>query len=97
MDETDKKIRELAEAMRAEKGIRIRDRMMVVRGALGRCSAVDTARLVDADERIIRLWVARSGGGGIDNLRDALGRGRSLRGHANRSGGLQTGSVAETC
>ena len=34
MDETDKKIRELTEAMRAEQDARIRNRMMAVRGIL---------------------------------------------------------------
>ena len=34
MDETDKKIRELTEAMRAEQDTKIRNRMMAVRGIL---------------------------------------------------------------
>ena len=79
MDETDKRIRELTEAMRAEKDIKIRDRMMAVRGALGRCSTADIARFVDADERTIRLWMARFDESGIDGLRDAPGRGRPPR------------------
>ena len=79
MDETDKKIRELTEAMRTEKDIRIRDRMMAVRGALGRCSAADITRFVDADERTVRLWVARFDEGDVDGLRDAPGRGRPPR------------------
>ena len=79
MDETDKRIRELTEAMRTEKDIRIRDRMMAVRGALGRCSTADIARFVDADERTVRLWVARFDEGGVDGLRDAPGRGRPPR------------------
>ena len=87
MDETGKKIRELAETMRAEKDIRIRDRMMAVRGALGRCSTVDIARLVDTDGRMIRLWVTRSGEDCIDGLRDApppSGRGRPPRAACKR-------------
>ena len=36
MDETDKRIREPTEDVRTEKDIRIRDRMIIVRGVLGK-------------------------------------------------------------
>ena len=76
MDETGKRIRELTEAMRTEKDIRIRDRMMAVRGVLsGHATSVATD-FAGMDERTIRLWMARFDEDGIDGLRDAPGRGR---------------------
>ena len=45
MDETDKKIRELTEAMHAERDIRIRNRMMAVRGILAGYPTKDAAVL----------------------------------------------------
>ena len=76
MDETDKRIREPTEAMRTEKDIRIRDRMMAVRGVLsGHATSVATD-FANVDERTMRLWMARFDEDGIDGLRDAPGRGR---------------------
>ena len=77
MDETDKKIRELTEAMRAEQDARIRNRMMVMRGILAGYPTKDAAYFADVDRRTIQLWVARFDEGGIGGLRDAPGRGRA--------------------
>ena len=79
MDETDKKIRELTEAMRAEQDARIRNRMMVVRGILAGYPTKDAAYFADVDRRTVQLWVARFDEGGIGGLRDAPGRGRPPR------------------
>ena len=79
MDETDKKIRELTEAMRAEQDARIRNRMMAVRGILAGYPTKDAAYFADVDRRTVQLWAARFGEGGICGLRDAPGRGRFPR------------------
>ena len=79
MDETDKKIRELTEAMHAERDIRIRNRMMAVRGILAGYPTKDAAYFADMDRRTVQLWVARFDEGGIGGLRDAPGRGRPPR------------------
>ena len=79
MDETDKKIRELTEAMRAEQDARIRNRMMAVRGVLAGYPTKDAAYFADVDRRTVQLWVARFDEGGIGGLRDAPGRGRPPR------------------
>ena len=79
MNETDKKIRELTEAMHAERDIRIRNRMMAVRGILAGYPTKDAAYFADVDRRTVQLWVARFDEGGIGGLRDAPGRGRPPR------------------
>ena len=79
MDETDKKIRELTEAMRAEQDARIRNRMMAMRGILAGYPTKDAAYFADVDRRTVQLWVARFDEGGIGGLRDAPGRGRPPR------------------
>ena len=79
MDETDKKIRELTEAMRAEEDIRIRNRMMAVLGVLKCHSTKIASDFADVDQRTAQLWVARFDEGGIGGLRDAPGRGRPPR------------------
>ena len=79
MDETDKKIRELTEAMHAERDIRIRNRMMAVRGILAGYPTKDAAYFADVDRRTVQLWAARFDEGGIGGLRDAPGRGRPPR------------------
>ena len=79
MDETDKKIRELTEAMRAEQDARIHNRMMAVRGILAGYPIKDAAYFADVDQRTVQLWVARFDEGGIGGLRDAPGRGRASR------------------
>ena len=84
MDETDKKIRELTEAMRAEQDARIRNRMMVMRGILAGYPTRDAAYFADVDRRTIQLWVARFDEGGIGGLRDAPGRGRASRARYGR-------------
>ena len=55
MDETDKKIRELTEAMQAEQGARIRNRMIAVRGVLAGYSTKDAAYFADVDRLTIQL------------------------------------------
>ena len=79
MDETDKKIRVLTEAMRAEQDARIHNRMMAVRGILAGYLTKDATYFADVDRRMVQLWVARFDEGGIGGLRDALGRGRPPR------------------
>ena len=77
MDENDKKIRELAEAMRAEQDARIRNRMMAVRGILAGYSTKDTAYFADVNRRTVQLCVARFDESGIGGLRDTPDRGRA--------------------
>ncbi len=77
--ETDRKLRDLTEAMRAGRDARIRNRMMAVRGVPGGYPASDAACLADAGQRTVRLWVERSGAGGAGGLRDIPGRGRNPR------------------
>ena len=84
MDETDKKIRELTEAMHAERDIRIRNRMMAVRGILAGYPTKDAAYFADVDRRTVQLWVTRFDEGGIGGLRDAPGRGRPPRARYGR-------------
>ena len=79
MDENSKKIRELTEAMRAERDIRIRNRMMAVLGVLKGHSTKIASDFADVDQRTVQLWVARFDEGGIGGLRDAPGRGRASR------------------
>ena len=79
MDETDKKIRELTEAMRAEQDARIRNKMMTVLGVLKGHSAKIASDFANVDQRTVQLWVARFDEGGIGGLRDAPGRGSSPR------------------
>ena len=79
MDENSKKIRELTEAMHAERDIRIRNRMMAVLGVLKGHSTKIASDFADVDQRTVQLWVARFDEGGIGGLRDAPGRGRASR------------------
>ena len=79
MDETDKKIRELTEAMHAERDIRIRNRMMAVLGVLKGHSTRIASDFAGVDQRATQLWVARFDEDCIDGLRDAPGRGRASR------------------
>ena len=58
MDETNKKIWELTEAMHAERGIRIRNMMMAVLGALKGHSTRIASDSADVDRRTVQLWVA---------------------------------------
>ena len=78
MNETDKKIRELAEAMRAEQDARIRNRRMAVRGILAGYPTKDAVYFADVDRRTVQLWAARFDEGGIGGLRDAPGRGQGF-------------------
>ena len=79
MDENSKKIRELAEAMRAERDIRIHSRMMAVLGVFKGHSTRIASDFADVDRRTVQLWVARFDEDSIDGLRDAPGRGRASR------------------
>ena len=79
MDKTDKKIRELTEAMRAEQDARIRNRMMAVRGILAGYPTKDAAYFADVNRRTVQLWVARFDESGIGGLRDAPGRASRAR------------------
>ena len=94
MDENSRKIRELTEAMHAERDVRIRNRMMAVLGALKGHSTRIASDFADVDRLTMQLRVARFDEGGIGGLRDAPGRGRPPRaGHgrirklADRLGG----------
>ena len=77
MEENSKKIRELTEAMHAERDIRIRNRMMAVLGVLKDHSTRIASDFADVDRRTVQLRVARFDEDGIDGLRDAPGRGRA--------------------
>ena len=79
MDENSKKIRELTEAMHAERDIRIRNRMMAVLGVLKGHSTKITSDFADVDQRTVQLWVARFDEGGIGGLRDVPGRASRAR------------------
>ena len=98
MDETDKKIRELTEAMHAEKDIRIRNRMMAVRGILAGYHTKDTAYFADVDRRTVQLWVARGSTRAASVASGTLPEGEGL--HARGTGGSgnwPTGLPARTC
>ena len=81
MDEDSKKIRELTEAMHAERDIRIRNRMMAVLGVLKGHSTKIASGFADVDQWTVQLWVARFDEGGIGGLRDApVGAGLPVQG-----------------
>ena len=84
MDENSKKIQELTEAMRTERDIRIRNRMMAVLGVLKGHSTRIASDFADVDQRTMQLRVARFDEGGIGGLRDASGRGRASRARYGR-------------
>ena len=84
MSESSRKIRELTEAMRAEKDVRIRNRMMAVMGVLKGHSTKTASDFADVDRRTVQLWVVRFNEGGIGGLRDAPGRGRASRARYGR-------------
>ena len=84
MDENSKKIRELTEAMRAERDIRIRNRVMAALGVLKGHSTRIASDFADVDQRTVQLWVARFDEGGIGGLWDAPGRGRASRARYER-------------
>ena len=101
MDENSKKIRELTEAMHAERDVRIRNRMMAVLGVLKGHSTRIASDFADVDQRTVQLWVARFDEGGIDGLRNAPGTppggaGLPVQG-TGRSGNWPTGLPARTC
>ena len=97
MDETDKKIRELTEAMRAEQDARIRNRMMAVRGILAGYPTKDAAYFADVDRRTVQLWVARfDEGGSVASGTLPEGEGLHARGTGG-SGNWPTGLPARTC
>ena len=79
MDENSKKMRELTEAMHAERDIRIRNKMMAVLVVLKGHSTKIASDFADVDQRTVQLRVARFDEGGIGGLRDAPGRGRASR------------------
>ena len=79
MDENSRKIRELTEAMHAERDIRIRNRMMAVLGVPKGHSTKIASDFADVNRRTVQLWIARFDEGGIDGLRDAPDRGRASR------------------
>ena len=60
MDENSKKVWELTEAMRAERDIRIRNRVMAVLGVLKDHSTKIASDFADVDQRMVQLWVADS-------------------------------------
>ena len=84
MDENSKEIRELTEAMRGERDIRIRNRMMAVLGILNGHSTKTASDFADVDRRMVQLWVARFDEGGIGGFRDAPERGRAPRARYGR-------------
>ena len=58
MDKNSKKIRELTEAMHAERDIRIRNSMMAVLGVLKGHSTRIASDFADVDQRTVQPWVA---------------------------------------
>ena len=84
MIENSKKIWELKEAMRAERDIRIRNRMMAVLDVLKGYSTRIASDFADVDQRTVQLWIARFNEGGIDGLWDAPERGRVSRARYGR-------------
>ncbi|MDE0526168.1 MAG: hypothetical protein OXI27_06190 [Thaumarchaeota archaeon] len=84
MIENSRKIRELKEAMRAERDIRIRNMMMAVMGVLKGHSTRTASDFADMDRRIVQLWVAKFTEDGIGGLRDAPGRSRVSRARYGR-------------
>ena len=78
MSESSKKIRELTEAMRAERDVRIRNRTMAILNVLKGHSTKTAFGFADVNQYTVHLWVARFNGG-ICGLRDAPGRGRASR------------------
>ena len=84
MSESNRKIREMTEAMRAEMDVRIRNRMMSVLGVLKSHSTKTASDFADVDRRTVQLLVARFDEGGIGGLRDAPGRGRTPRARYGR-------------
>ena len=78
-ENNNKKIRELTEAIRAEKNAKIRNRMMAVRGVLMGYSTSTAADFVDVEQRTVQMWVVRFNESGAGGLRDAPGRGRTSR------------------
>ena len=84
MSANSRKIRELTEAVRAERDVRIRNRMMAVMGVLKGHSTKTAFDFADVDRRTVQLWVARFSEGGIGGLWDAPGRGRASRARHGR-------------
>ena len=77
MSENSRKIRDLAEAMCAEKNIRIHNMMMEALRVLRRHSTKTASDFADVDRCTVQLWVARFDEGGISGFQDAPGRGRA--------------------
>ena len=84
MDENSRKIRELTEAMHAERDIRIRNRMMAVLEVLKGYSTKTASDFVDVSQRTVQLRVARFDESDIGGLRDAPGRSRASRARYGR-------------
>ena len=59
MDKTDTQIRDLREAMRAEKDVRVYKRMMAVRVVLAGHSTKDAACFADVCRRAVQEWTER--------------------------------------
>ena len=97
MGENSKKIRELTEAMHAERDIRIRNRMMAVLGVLKGHSTRIASDFADVDQRTVQPWVARFDEGSIGGLRDAPGRGKASRARYGRIRKPADGLPARTC
>ena len=76
MDKTDTQVRDLKEAMHAEKDVRVYKRMMAVRGVLAGHSTKDAACFADVCQRAVQEWMERFYKYGVDGLRDLPGRGR---------------------
>ena len=65
MSGNSRKILEPTEAMRAERDIRIRNRMMAVLGVLKGYSTKTASDLADVNRRTAHLWAARFNEGGL--------------------------------
>ena len=73
------KIRELTEAMHAEKDANIQNQLIGVRWVLLGHSTADTSSLLDVNQRTVQLWLKRYKKKGIEGLRDAPRAGQEPR------------------
>ena len=79
-----RKTKKLTKAVRAERYVRIHNRMMAVMGVLKGHSTRTASDFADVDQRTAQLWVARFNEDNIDGLWDAPGSGRASRARYGR-------------
>ena len=72
-------IQKITRAIRAEKNIKVKNRMMAVRGVLKGRSTKDIADVMGVEQRTVQLWMARFNKDGLEGLQTAPGQGRPQR------------------